>query len=239
MARSLLARLRGVPVERAWRPILEGALLEARAGNDQVARKVFKYLIKHVPWYGPVFQEAFRFECRCEQYHRAVAIVEQGLAQNPRYGPLWFSALRLYEITAQRGELKPAREIVTRATTEISRELVWKIYFEAAQMEERAGNSAQARRFYVRAVEVCPPNLLWKVWVAGARTEVCSVCVCGSACVPCVGVCQSSYWYALARPRSPLCASSNISTPLTSAPPRLACAAPLAVVLSHFLPTAV
>jgi len=171
-ARALLARLRSVPVERAWRPILEGALLEARAGNDQIARKVFKYLIKHVPWYGPVFQEAFRFECRCEQYQRAMDVVEEGLAQNPRYGPLWFSALRLHEKVAPDGNLNQAREIVQRAIREISRELIWKIYFEAAQMEERAGNARQARRFYVRAVEMCPPNLLWKVWVAGARTEL-------------------------------------------------------------------
>ena len=30
--------------------VLEGALLEARAGRIQVARKFLQYLIQHVPW---------------------------------------------------------------------------------------------------------------------------------------------------------------------------------------------
>ena len=42
--------------------------MEARAGNMQVARRVFKYLMKHVPWYGPVYFEAYRFEEKREQY---------------------------------------------------------------------------------------------------------------------------------------------------------------------------
>ena len=56
---------------------------------------IFKYLIKNVPWYGPIYQEAYRFEEKCEEYDRAIAIVEKGLKENPRYGPLWFSALRI------------------------------------------------------------------------------------------------------------------------------------------------
>src|SRR5262249_38392437 len=61
-----------------WRILLEGGLLEARAGNVQIAREVFKYLLKHVPWYGPVFNEAFRFEERYEEHNRAALIVEKG-----------------------------------------------------------------------------------------------------------------------------------------------------------------
>jgi hypothetical protein len=34
---------------------------------------------------------------RARRYERAIAITENGLAENPRYGPLWFTALRLYE----------------------------------------------------------------------------------------------------------------------------------------------
>lgn len=56
---------------------------------------IFKYLIKNVPWYGPIYQEAYRFEEKCEEYERAINIVEKGLKENPRYGPLWFSALRI------------------------------------------------------------------------------------------------------------------------------------------------
>ena len=51
-ARRLLARLRSVGLtgERAWRTVLEGALMEARAGNQGTARNAFKFLMKHVPW---------------------------------------------------------------------------------------------------------------------------------------------------------------------------------------------
>lgn len=45
---------------KVWRTVLEGALLEARSGNTDVARKVLKYLMTHVPWYGPIYYEAFR-----------------------------------------------------------------------------------------------------------------------------------------------------------------------------------
>lgn len=45
---------------QVWRTVLEGALLEARSGNTDVARKVLKYLMTHVPWYGPIYYEAFR-----------------------------------------------------------------------------------------------------------------------------------------------------------------------------------
>jgi tetratricopeptide (TPR) repeat protein len=61
---------------------------------------------------------------------------------------------------------------VERACQAISKELVWKIYFEAAQIEERAGNLGLSRAAYVRSVEHCPENLLWKVWLGGSRTEL-------------------------------------------------------------------
>ena len=77
-ARGLLGRLRTQSVEKAWRTILEGALLEARAGNVVVARKVFKYLMQNVPWYGPIYFEAARFEEKNEEFHRAIKIVEKG-----------------------------------------------------------------------------------------------------------------------------------------------------------------
>lgn len=170
-ARSLLSRLRNQSIDKAWRTIMEGGLLEARAGNISVARKIFKYLIKNVPWYGPIYQEAYRFEEKCEEYDRAIAIVEKGLKENPRYGPLWFSALRLYEKTSN-GFLQTTRNVVERAAQSISKELMWKIYFEAAQIEERAGNLDMSRAAYVKSVEHCPENLLWKVWLGGSRTEL-------------------------------------------------------------------
>ncbi|KAL6063314.1 Tetratricopeptide repeat domain containing protein [Balamuthia mandrillaris] len=181
-ARALLGRLKHFCIQRTWKTVMEGALMEARVGNLQVARRIFKYLIKHVPWYGPIFNEAFRFEERYEQRPlRAVALVEQGLKENPRYGPLWFSGLRIYERLCLDATFSPSsssasdsllRQTVFRALNAVPKELVWKIYFEAAQIEERAGNIEQSRNAFKLSALNCPPNLIWKVWIGGARMEL-------------------------------------------------------------------
>ncbi|EAL67408.1 hypothetical protein DDB_G0280363 [Dictyostelium discoideum AX4] len=170
-ARALLSQLRDQSIYKTWRAVMEGGLLEARAGNIDVARKIFKYLMKHVPWYGPIYQEAYKLEERCEEYERAINIVEKGLFEDPKYGPLWFSALRLYEKTSH-GFLQSTRNTVERARQAVSREVTWKIYFEAAQIEERSKNLTLSRAAYVKSVELCPENLLWKVWLGGSRTEL-------------------------------------------------------------------
>lgn len=170
-ARAYLGRLKNVSIEKSWKVILEGALLEARAGNLLTSRRIFKYLIDSMPWNGPVYQEACHLEEKYEEYARAIEIVEKGLQENPRYGPLWFSALRLYERTSS-AEMLSTRATVERAMKHISKELTWKLYFEAAQAEERAKNASVSRAAYVEAVRNCPENLLWKVWLGAARTEL-------------------------------------------------------------------
>lgn len=169
-ARALLALLKDQPLEKTWRVVLEGALLEARCGNATVARKAFQYLIRNVPWYGPIYQEAFRFEERYEEYARAIRIVEQGLKENPKYGPLWFSAIRIYEKVAP-AKLAPTLAL---ASDILLKDLKWKVFFEQAQIEARAGRLREARSAYARAAEHCPGNLVWKVWLGGARTELCA-----------------------------------------------------------------
>ncbi|EJK49764.1 hypothetical protein THAOC_31326, partial [Thalassiosira oceanica] len=78
-------------------------------------------------------------------------------------------------------------DMVERAST-ISRELLWKVHLEAAQMQERAALAGVAagrpagvgldealrpcRRSYARSIALCPPNLTWKIWLAAGRTEV-------------------------------------------------------------------
>lgn len=160
-ARSLLSRLRHVSIDKVWRTVLEGALLEARAGNDRVARKVFEYLIGCVPWYGPIYNEAFRLEEKCQGHAAALAIVERGLKEIPRYGPLWFGAFRLCERldldagkdAVARGlvpDLPRTRDMIFRALGSISKELIWKVHFEAAQIEERAASTAAGVRVLPR-----------------------------------------------------------------------------------------
>jgi len=147
-ARELLSRLKRVGIEKVWRTVLEGALLEARSGNTAVARKIFRYLMQQVPWYGPIYYEAFRLEEKNEHFTSALQIIERGLAEIPRYGPLWFGAFRLCEridmrdaeLALARGDpptLRRTHEAIVRAREAISKELVWKVHFEAAQIEER------------------------------------------------------------------------------------------------------
>ena len=50
-----------------------------------------------VPWYGPLYLEAFRLERDAEQPDEVSSVVERGLKEIPRYGPLYFAAFRLYE----------------------------------------------------------------------------------------------------------------------------------------------
>lgn len=175
-ARALLALLKDQPLEKTWRIVLEGALLEARCGNALVARRAFQYLMRNVPWYGPIYQEAFRFEERYEEYGRAMRIVEQGLKENPKYGPLWFSAIRIYEKVAS-PKLGPTLALASEI---LLKDLKWKVFFEQAQIEARAGRVREARAAYVKAAEHCPANLVWKVWFGGARTELCAGNVSGA-----------------------------------------------------------
>ena len=173
-ARALLGKLARVPISQSWRTLLEGALLEARASQTATARRIFKFLLQQAPWYGPVWHEACRFEQRCNHLREALRVAEQGLGQLPRYGPLWFCALRLYESTTPAPDLvRATRALVDRGVKHISKDLIWKLWFECAQVEERNGHLHRARAAYVRSVANCAANLRWKVWLGGARTELC------------------------------------------------------------------
>ena len=81
-----------------------------------VSRRVFKFLMARVPWYGPIYHEAFRLEQRAGLDSAALDIVERGLLEIPRYGPLWFGAFRVCERldaeTQECGEYKSNRHTV-------------------------------------------------------------------------------------------------------------------------------
>ena len=51
----------------------------------------------HVPWYGPLYLEAYKLERDQGHPDDALQVVQRGLEALPRYGPLWFGAFRLYE----------------------------------------------------------------------------------------------------------------------------------------------
>eukprot|EP00522_Entomoneis_paludosa_P018131 CAMPEP_0172446234 /NCGR_PEP_ID=MMETSP1065-20121228/5875_1 /TAXON_ID=265537 /ORGANISM="Amphiprora paludosa, Strain CCMP125" /LENGTH=1464 /DNA_ID=CAMNT_0013197299 /DNA_START=166 /DNA_END=4560 /DNA_ORIENTATION=+ len=187
-ARGILARLKHVGIDKVWRTVLEGALLEARAGNHDMARRVLKYLMHHVPWYGPLYLEAYKLERDQGHPMDAMHIVERGLTTLPRYGPLWFGAFRLYEemdVTERQFHLPRTMHMIERAKSTISKELVWKLHLEAAHMLERTALAyveesgldlvsylTPVRRRLVLTILTCPQNLRWKVWLAAGRMEL-------------------------------------------------------------------
>jgi tetratricopeptide (TPR) repeat protein len=188
-ARELLSRIKHLGIDNVWRTVLEGALLEARAGNDVMARRVLKYLMHHVPWYGPLYLEAYKLEKNLGRSQEALQVVERGLGAIPRYGPLWFGAFRLCEELdhdAHQYLLPQTMAMIDRATICVSKEIIWKVHLEAARMLERSAveylNSstdppadavmALCRKRFAMTILTCPPNLRWKVWLASGRMEV-------------------------------------------------------------------
>lgn len=212
-ARRLLGRLKYLPIEKYWKVMMEGALLEARAGKYMtVAREILKYLTHYgelfvyrhcikigwcstlffvtlVSWYGPLYLAHTKLERDYGSVTDAFGIVEKGLKELPRYGPLYFQAFCLLEkedLSRNAYDLPRIMKMVERADTNISRELLWKVHLEAAQIQERsAAQQVQnnpklnldqclnsTRKSYARSMALCPPNLCWKIWLASGRTEV-------------------------------------------------------------------
>jgi tetratricopeptide (TPR) repeat protein len=169
-ARGVLSRLRDLPLEKSWKMLLEGALLESRIGNLPTARKVFRYLLDNLHPHGPIYYEAYKAEASCEEYENALAFVEEGLSILPKYGPLWFALFHLLEKLGEPHER--LRESLDKAVLTISKELVWKVYFEGGQIEERQWNLVAAREFYEKSAQQALVTLRWKVWMAWARLEL-------------------------------------------------------------------
>lgn len=85
----------------------------------------------------------------------------------PSYGPLWFVAFKLDEIL----HLDHTPRI-TKALAHLSSELIWKLWIEIAQLNERQGNIKETLLNYVNAIQSCSINLHWKIWLQGAKTEL-------------------------------------------------------------------
>ncbi len=84
--------------------------------------------------------EASRFEEREGNILQSLKICEEGLDVNPRYAPLWFQYLRLYEKADQyRDRFDDIQTILNDLHQNVSTELEWKVYIEAGQMFERTG----------------------------------------------------------------------------------------------------
>ena len=119
---------------------MEGALFEGRIGNRSGARRAFKYLTDVCPTYGPIYLESSKYEEKEAMIKEAVKITSDGLDNNPKYGPLWFQYLRLFEKSDSglRQELfDPLEMVINDMFVNVSRELEWKVTVEAAQSYDR------------------------------------------------------------------------------------------------------
>lgn len=115
----------------------------------------------HVRYYGPVYHESLLFEERLGNVTAAYHIAIRGVKAIPRYGPLWFDALRLHE-KAFPDNLVERRQLVVQSEEMIPSELVWKLYFELGQAEHRANNLHECRSAYSCATLNSPKSLRWK-----------------------------------------------------------------------------
>lgn len=138
----------------------------------------------------------------------ALAIIKKGLTELPRYGPLWFGLLRISEqqdtaaerkdwILGVRPKLLRVNAEAASAIQSISKELVWKVHFEVATIQERAADVACVGYYYfshesmekvrssmydivriryLHSILSCPSNLRWKVLLVASRLEL----LCGN-----------------------------------------------------------
>ena len=142
-----------------------------------------------VSWYGPLHLAHTKLERDYGTLPDAFEIVEKGLKELPRYGPLYFQAFCLLEkedLSRDAYDLPRTTKMIARADNSISRELLWKVHLEAAQIQERATKQrvqkhptlqlnkclGATRKSYSKALVLCPPNLCWKIWLASGRTEI-------------------------------------------------------------------
>ncbi|CAG9336290.1 unnamed protein product [Blepharisma stoltei] len=184
-ARMVLSSLKSYPLDKNWKILMEGALMEARSGSIEIARSIFNHLMAQCGNFGAIFLEAVKFEERWgKDIYSALDNCEKGLARNPRYGPLWFSYLRLLDkIEFLQSQGSAARipnhevsrrklDLIAKGEESLTKELVWKLYLEYALGLERAGKLEDCRRYMKDAVVNCPDNLRWKAWMVGARIEL-------------------------------------------------------------------
>jgi la-related protein 1 len=177
-ARALLGGLEQYPLEKTWKIMLEGALMEARSSKTGVSRAILQFLMGSCPNFGAVFLEAVKFEEKWGgDFQAALDYCEKGLQRNPRYGPLWFAYLKVLDRLELNGspaiEIHKKRTEAVRSGAEVlSKELLWKLYLEYAFVLERIGQSGEARHFLAECLKVCPENLRWKAYLSAARMEL-------------------------------------------------------------------
>ena len=177
ISRNILGGLRDLQVEKNWKILLEGSLMEARAGNLSTARHILKNLVFHCDSFGAVYLEAIKFEEKWgSNLEIALDLCEKGIKNNPRYGPLWFTYLRVLEKSNsfyQSLDISKRQEsLLSDAEKYLSKELLWKLYLDYSLFLEKRNSLESCSKYLKQAISTAPDNLRWKAWVAAARVEL-------------------------------------------------------------------
>ncbi|OMJ67246.1 hypothetical protein SteCoe_35648 [Stentor coeruleus] len=178
ISRRILGSLSGGTIEKNWKILLEGGLMEARNGKIDLARHILQSLVYHCGSFGAVYLEAIKFEEKWgSNLQFALDLCEKGLSRNQRYGPLWFSTLRILEKLHSHGsnsvEIRKKQEsLLSDAEQYLSKELLWKLYLDYALFLDKKNRLQDSRRYLKESVISAPDNLRWKAWIAGSRVEL-------------------------------------------------------------------
>ena len=178
VSRQILGSLFISNIEKNWKIVSEGALMEAREGKISLARHIFQNLVYVCSTFGAVYLEAIKFE---EKYGKdlqfALDLCEKGLNRNLKYGPLWFPMLRILEKCLQAGgnsnEIRRKQEnLLHDAESYLSKELLWKLYLDQAVYLEKANKFDASREHLKEAIYHAPDSLRWKAWITASRVEL-------------------------------------------------------------------
>jgi la-related protein 1 len=177
VCRRVLAGLRRKSLEKNWKVILEGALMEARNGNVKLARHLINSMIQQCSHFGGLYLEAVRFEEKWgKNLKLALKICEKGNFYLPRYAPLWFAALRINEkLLRLTGDVifqAKQEKILLECEKFISKELLWKIFLDFSVYLYERNDLLSARIILKRSILAAPDHLRWKAWIMASRVEV-------------------------------------------------------------------
>ena len=176
LSRRILGALHNSSIEKNWKILLEGALMEARNNNTDLARHIIHSLISHCSGFGPLYLEAAKFEEKWgKNFNLALETCEKGLNRIPRYGPLWSAALRITEklqiLSKSSYLLQKQQEIIKNAEIYLSKELLWRFFLDYSIYLDSKNLSEQSKHFIKKSLFSAPENLRWKVWIYAARAE--------------------------------------------------------------------
>ena len=98
LARAILQEaVLDVPLEKAYKTLLEGSLFESRQGNHAKAVRITRYLSQCLPRQGVIFVEAAKQEEKRRDFAAALEVLERGMQASPKFCPLIFLKVKLLE----------------------------------------------------------------------------------------------------------------------------------------------